>query len=405
MKNIKKTSYLWILTGLFLVVGCDPLADDINEIEKTTSIAKELIYTLTDDDYDTADDECGCSGFGNFGSEEDAAENIPIILADVFPGLGNGSSALVTYDIFNGSSPDLRGDSDERTVSDAEYDELGFSFGNFDDKSADLALWANTFVSGGSDGDYVDVTYEYFGGSGTDTTVDRVVYTVAYGWMYAFQVTQDMYDFFGESSSCYGVPDFSFDDEASGVLPVYLNEFMTLFIEEGDRLLVQFNYDNGEDCVDEDDVADALPEVIELSDPTEQDVILYIFSGGEWVEYGDGFQVTQNVLNLGHDGKKWVPDNTIKYTLGTDDFNSIATASSGTNSAGADSMNSFGNYDLTLWSSDEIFNTITARLVELFPTVEGQKYLVSYAVWRPGSGVDQLHVVWNGTAYVLVEDD
>ena len=45
--------------------------------------------------------------------------------------------------------------------------------------------------------------------------------------------------------------------------------------------------------------------------------------------------MTQNVLNLGHDGTEWVPDNTIKYTLGTDDFAAIATASSGTNSAGA----------------------------------------------------------------------
>ena len=395
MKNIKNTSYLWIVASLFLVVGCEsPLQDDIDEITRTASIQRELIYTLTDDDYAVADDECGCSGFGNFSSEDDAANYIPVALAAAFPGLGEGSSALVTYDIFNGSSPDLRGDFDERTVTDDEYDALGFSFGNFDDKNADLALWANTFVSGGSDGDFIDVTYEFFGGGGTNTTVDRVVFTVAYGWMYAFPVSQEMYDFTGESDNCFGVPDYSFDGEASDVLPIYLNEFMTLFINEGDRLLIQFNYDNGDDC-------DAGPPII---DPTEQDVILYIFSGGEWIEYGDGFQITQNELSFGHDGNSWVPDNTIKYTLGTDDYSSIATAYSGTNSAGSDSMGSFGNYDLTLWSTDEIFDSITARLVELFPTQEGQKYLVSYAVWRPGSGTDELHVVYENGEYVICTD-
>ena len=96
-----------------------------------------------------------------------------------------------------------------------------------------------------------------------------------------------------------------------------------------------------------------------------------------------------------------VIDNTIKYTLGPDDFSSIAEAFAGINSAGSDSMSDFGNYDLTLWSSDQIFESITARLLEIFPAVEGQKYNVSYSVWRPGSGVDEIKVIYDGSAYVL----
>ena len=68
MKNIRIKSYLMALATLFLVFACDndPLKDDIERIVATTSVQKEVTYTLTDDDYDTADDFCSCSGFGNF---------------------------------------------------------------------------------------------------------------------------------------------------------------------------------------------------------------------------------------------------------------------------------------------------------------------------------------------------
>ena len=87
-----------------------------------------------------------------------------------------------------------------------------------------------------------------------------------------------------------------------------------------------------------------------------------------------------------------------------DDYQAIVTAYASTNPDGADSMDSFGNYDIQLWSSTEIFESITTRLETLFgPIPAGQKYLVSYAVWKPGADIFELHVIYDGAEWSLVE--
>ncbi len=126
----------------------------------------------------------------------------------------------------------------------------------------------------------------------------------------------------------------------------------------------------------------------------------YTFTNGEWLEYQS---VIETTFGFGHDGLVWQPDNTIKYNLGTDDYTSIADAYASINSDGSASMAQYGNFDISLWSSDQIFESVTTRLVEIFPTVVDQKYLVTYATWEPGSGTGSIHVIWDGTAYVLVE--
>lgn len=384
----------------FALFGCDPLEDEINQVNDDFAYVEDIVITLTDDDYEIADDACDCAGFGSFSSEDDAKVGIAAVLAANYPALGEGSSAIVTYDRFNGSSPDLRGTYTEFTVPDADYDLFhgfdGFdNFGNPDQEVVDYVNWKG-FT--GEDGDYMDVTFDYFQGGFFPGAVSRIVYTVAYGWQYAWILTDEVYDFFGESSSCFGVPDFSFDDEASEKLHIYLNEFMSIFAEEGDKLVVQFNYDNGDDC--NDDIAEG-----PIVDPTEQDVILYIYDGNEWLIYGDAFQTTQATISFGHDGIVWVPDNTIKYSLASDDYAAIAAAYEATNGGGSASMASFGNYDLSLWSSDQIFDSITARLLDIsgIMKVDGQKYLVSYSTWEPGAGTGTVHVIYEGGAFVLVE--
>ncbi|MEQ9403661.1 MAG: hypothetical protein RIM99_08765 [Cyclobacteriaceae bacterium] len=384
MKKINLKSYLLVLVSFFLVLSCgDPLEDEINAINETVSISKDITYTLVDDDYEIADDACGCAGFGSFSSEDDVKENIPIILDEVFPGLGDGSSASVTYDFFNGSSPDLRGTYTQVTVPDGDYDLLnGFDgFDNFGNADEDVVEWVNWKGYEGEDGDYIDVTFAIFAaGNFTPDSVSRIVYTVAYGWMWAEPLPDDSYaDFFGESP-----PDFSFEDEGEDNIPFWL-KVNKVFAVEGDRALIQWNWDNGPG--------------------TSQSVALFIYSGGQWIEYGDIAQVTQETLNFGHDGTKWVADNTIKYTLGVDDWADIAAATLNSNPDGSASISSFGNFDLTLWTTDQIFDAITEQLPSIFPSPEaGQKYLISYAVWRPGSGTDTINIIWDGTAYSIISE-
>jgi len=372
MKAIYK---IGLIAFVLLAVACDPLEDEINSLDKT--ISDDFEYTLTDDDYETADDACGCARFGNFSSEDDVKANVPIILTDVFPALGNGSSAIITYKFFNGSSPDLRGTYTVVTVPAQDYLDLGFSFGNFGNVDNDVAEWANWKYPNAEDGDYADVTFDYFsGGVFTGGATSRVVYTVAYGWQYAMILPDEVYgDFFGES----GI-DFSNSDEGEEKMPVYLNyllstadEFNTIVVEEGQTIVVQYNFD------------DRFTDPDNPGDPNVPDVALYIFDGTEWLLYNDHFQNTTESLSFGHDGTVWVPDNTIKYTFTAADFVVAGDEANGLgNAAARDNLNNFGNFG-TQWSHEEIVGAINFVLKMNFPSNEvGQKYVVTYNTFPAG---------------------
>lgn len=370
-----KKIYLIFIT-LFLAWACNPLEDEVSTVEEAAKVPSlDFEYTLTEDDYDVADDACSCAGFGNFSSDDDVRTYIPVVLSEAFPAVGGGSSAIVHYDFFNGSSPDIRGTQQSFTVTAAEYDALGFGFGNFSDLAEDVPVYADFKVGAGSDGDYLDVTHEFFDGS-VSTVTTRVVWVVANNaWVWAEPLPDDSYaDFFNESP-----PDFSFEDEGEDNIPFWLKA-TKIFAVDGDQALIQWNWDNGPG--------------------TSQSVALYTFTNGEWIEYGDFGQITQETLNFGHNGTVWEPDNTIKYTLTGSDYAAISAAYAGSNPQGSDSMDNFGNYDIGLWSGAEIFESITTRLLEVFPgTAAGQKYLVSYAVWKPGADVFTINVIYDGSAW------
>ncbi|MTI38774.1 hypothetical protein [Fulvivirga lutimaris] len=387
MKNIKV--YMIMLAAVaMLSTACDPLEDDIDEIKQQRVDVKDLVYTLTDDDYDISDEVCECSGFGNFSSEDDVKEGIPVILNTVFPALGKGSTAAVTYDFYNGSSPDLRRDYFQYTVSDAEYEELGYNFGNFDDLSNDLPKYAQFKNPDAGDGRYMDVTHDYYNGSFTETdVVSRVVYTVAYGWQYAFILPDEAYgDFFNES----GI-DFSTASEGRERIPVYLNENRSLFVEEGETLVVQYNFDDRFT-----DGGSGLPNV--------PDVGLFIFSNGEWLLYNDYFQTTAETLSFGHDGTTWVPDNTIKYTFTAADFAVAGDEANGLgNAAARDNLRTFGNFG-TQWSREEVIEAIAFVLKLNFGDAEvGQKYLVTYNTY-PAGDLEALFILDASGEYVEVTE-
>ena len=252
MKNIK---LIIGLLAIAVVWSCDPLEDDIDKINEDFAFSDEVVFTLDSDDYETADDACDCARFGSFSSEDDAKVGVAAVLGSKFEGLGAGSSAIVTYKFFNGSSPDLNGTNTVVTVPSEDYDLLnGYDgFDNFGNPDSDVVEWVNWKGYEGEDGDYIDVTFDYYQGGFYPNAVSRIIYTVAYGWQYTWIAPQEVYDFFGESSTEFpddsGIytPDFSFDDEASEKMHIYLNEFNSLFAENGDILAVQFNFDNGAD--------------------------------------------------------------------------------------------------------------------------------------------------------------
>lgn len=388
MKNIKIISIFFLA---FIAWGCDPLDEEIKKMREETA-ANEFVYiqdvehTLTDDDYDFLD--VGSS----FRSEEDVKIKVPVLLSELYPYLGKNSSALVHYKYYNGSGPDLRGTHTEFTIPSEDYDLFhGYDgFDNLGNPDQDVVDYVNWKGFEGEDGDYIDVTFDYYNNGFHGGAVSRIVYTVAYGWQYAWPVPDEAYDAFGESKSCFGVYDFSYHDEAASVMHHYLNEYKTFLHEEGDVLVVQYNFDNGDDC--NDDIANG-----PLVDPTEQDVVMYVFNGSEWKAYYDaGFQVTEETLNFGHDGTTWVPDNTIKYTVTADDGAEIGGHSELANAAAITNIAQYKNFG-TDWTHEEIVVAIDFILKLRFPASEvGQKFFVTYNTYPDGDKTISLILDANG---------
>lgn len=374
MKNINFLLGL-ILLGAFS--ACNEIDDVYDELDaEQGGLVRIEEYTLTEDDYDLVE-----KSFGNFNNDDEAKELVPTVLNDVFPYLGVGSTVFATYDIYNGSSPYYSNQLADVTVSDAEYDALGYGFGNFDDKDADLPNYASFKFPDASTGDYVDVTHDYYNGGFTESdVVTRVVYTAPYGWVKVTELDSDLYqDFFNEVFS-----NFSSSDEAEEKIPAYLNTLSFSesgdTFEEGDALLIQYIYYDGG--------------VIE-------DIAHFTFDGSDWLLYGDAYQVTSSTLQFAREETTWVPDNTIAYTLGFEDWQSIGNAWLDRNQAGAESALQYGNFDITLWSDSQRFEAITERLAIVYPNPEdGQKYKVTYATWEPGNGTRTLDLIYQGGEYV-----
>ncbi|MFY0607125.1 MAG: choice-of-anchor J domain-containing protein [Cyclobacteriaceae bacterium] len=168
---------------------------------------------------------------------------------------------------------------------------------------------------------------------------------------------------------------FSSSTSPDTYLPTFLSSKYP-YAAEGDELTVLYKYFNG-------------------STVTRGDI--YTYTGGSWV-------VSDVNLSFGFDGNSWVPDNTIKLALGFTDYQAIGEAFATSNSDGSESILRFGNFDIGLWSNDEIFDAITSRLEVLYPgTEEGQKYLVTYDTWEPGNSTRDLYVIFEGGMYSVFE--
>ncbi len=557
---MKFLNILSIIIVLVIIQACNPLEDDINDLDIPTTVSADLKITLTGDDYDFVD-----QGFGNFSSEDDARELIPLILTENYPALGEGASALVTYDLFRGSATNLGmyTGADSYEVSETDY-------ASVDSDAGDAGFFNNTITAGDNipgildanisspvDSDLVAVTYEYasieysdisgseiysedfegiadlsgfdtysiegaeswflymssspyyaarmsgFSGGSPQPNVDWLILpeidltgfseaslklaqvinfcdVCVIGTDVAVKISTD-YD--GNDPLIATWTDLNLDQWPAGDSYDIINSEVSLadyadqkvfiafyyrstvdhaaqwrlvniLVEQGDAIETvtknEFyrssgsshgweavgdgvyylssadydamgapgNFNNFSSSVPADNY---LPAFLMINYPFAQEeeeiyIIykyfsssagevqtrgdLYTFIEGNWSRYQS---VIAQSLSFGHNGTTWVPDNTIKYSLKSDDYTAIAAAYESINPAGSSSMANFGNYDVGLWSEEERLGSIGGRLIEIFPTVEGQKYLVSYDTWEPGAGVRSLHVIYMGGAYVEVE--
>ena len=367
---MKYFNIFFAVFAVILIQACNPLEDILDELDVPNTVVADLDITLTEDDYDLVG-----QGFGNFSSEDDAKTLIPEILSENYPQLGKGSSAQVTYDLYD---PIRINNEYADTLTSDDYAALGFTYGNLSSVANIASAIEYKFPDAGEN-DVVTLTYEWYcGGCPDQGTLTSKVANYGGRWYVSYVPTRDDYTFMGQS-----YPNFESRTTARERIAYVLSDRYP-FAEAGDirTAVFTYTYTDGGDRFYEDFL------------------VVLEFDGTSWVPFQD---VVQSTLQLGHDGSKWVPDNTIKYSLTADDYAAIAAAWESTNPSGANSVSTYGNFDLGLWTSDQILSAIGMRLLDLFPAVEGQKYLVSYDTWEPGAGVRDLHVIYQGGAYVEVQ--
>lgn len=365
------------------LVGCDPLDEIFQDIDaNAVPISGDVELELTDEDYD----DLGLN-FPNFGSEDQAKELIPGLLDEKFPALKDNSSAIVTYDLFFPKR-------DERSliryeVTDQDYDDLGHRFGNFDRESEIFEFLEWKYPSP-ADRTLVSLTYEFFNGSVNEFNNGYLFINGAWEMMLGF--TDDEYTLMGE-----GFPNFSSEDEAVAKIPIFLKDKLKFeTYEAGDIIGTMYKlFVTDVDDIDGDGRTD---------DRTTYSYVKYfIFDGAEWAEYNN---VITQVLQFGHDGTTWVPDNTIKYTLTGEDVALIESSFIEKYPGPADNVGFFGSFDRrsgssNFWSDDMLLEAFNVVLDTRNPGAEdGQKYILTFVVYTGSTGNETKAVIKEGGVWI-----
>ncbi len=314
-------------------------------------------YEITNNDYDLIGTELGDeypgpagnaaqynsfdvrSSSGNYWSEDMILEAINVVLNERFPFEDEGAQFDITYDIYNGSVSTVM---ESVVLADGEY---------VIDESSSVSTIMETSVFAKANGNW-----------GTPYTLENEDYT-AMGQSY---------------------PNFDDQDEALYKIAIFLGmEFP--YAEEGDLIPVAYDFYSGS---------------------TNTRFANFIFESGE-------FQYVPNVmeetLQFASDGETWVPDNTIVYSLKPSDYALIGEVLAETYPDPAWSVGNYNNFDRrdgnrNYWSKEMLVEAMNVVLNNLQPNAEeGQKYVVSFAIYNGSAGTESLRLIKQGDEWVLNE--
>ena len=380
-----------MIIGFVLVMACDPMKDVYEELDKNpSSISSDLDFTLEDDDYELSGIE-SAEKYKSFSTIDDAKEGIPNILDSKYPQLGAPSSALVRYDLYQGSVKypydDYEADyGDEVTnpipvyeVTQDDYDTVlgDGNYGSFGSLS-EIRDFLNYKYPDAWDNSGAILTYMYYAGSTTEKTETFSKHYEVWYDQRVLSAEDGDYDYMLRTGKDY----FSNQDEAEEKIPVWLNPQFP-YAKAGDRYLVQYLWRDYDDDRKE-----------------KEQLVLSSFNGEGWEMIGS---IIEAQLQLGHNGSNWVPDNTIKYSMTSADYTAVSEAFASSNPEGSESMAKYGNYDTGFWTAEEITESIGGVLKSNFPgSEEGQKYLVFYSVYTGASQTWTEHLILSGGEYVPV---
>ena len=375
--TMKKIIFYLMILGI-AVTGCNPLDDIYDDIDANESvIVGDVVYTLTEDDYDALE-----KSFGNFDDEEEAKVLIPGLLDEKYPVWGLGSSAVVTFDLYAPKREERSLIRYTVTIEDYDANPETERFNNFDDEDQ-IIDFLNVKYPSPADRTLVSLTYAFFDG-GVNTLNNGFLY-INDGWEMILGFTDDEYEAMGE-----GFPNFSSEDEAIAKIPIFLKDkFKFETKEAGDIEAIMYKlFTTDVDDLDGDGRVD---------DRTTYSYVKYfVFDGANWSEYND---VISSTIQFGHDGSTWVPDNTIKYALTTDDVAFISNALIETYPGPADNVGFFGSFDRrsgsgNFWNDDMLLEAFNLLLDNNNPSAEeGQKYVLTFVVFTGSVGTETKSVI------------
>ena len=363
---MKKIIYLFAAITIAFT-ACTPLEDIYDELDAQgeAPIVGDVIYTLTEEDYTKELDKGGYLGFSfpNFNSEDQAKEMLPFFLENTYPVFGEGSSAIITYKLYNKKNDEKS--LETYTVTNDDYDAGGHSYGNFS-RSSHITDFLDTKYPNPANRLLVSLTYKYY--SGSVATLNNGFLYLDGAWEMITGFTDDEYEAMGE-----GYSNFSSEDEAFEKVPVFLKD--------------KFKFE-GKVAGD----IEGIMYKLYVDGTTKSFVAYFIFDGENWSKYNNTIDKT---LQLGFENGAWAPDNTIKYTLTAADYDLVGNGR-------------YGNFDVRAGKDEE---TVEARLAKINtillnnnPTAqEGQKYVVSYAIYNGSNAVWTMKVIKEGDAYILNE--
>lgn len=370
---MKKLTYLFVVMLGLALVACNPMDDIHAEIDADESaITGDAVFTMSDDDYDALS-----LGYGNFNNVDDAKSMIPDLLSDKYPVWGKGSSATVTFNVYSPLRTERSLKVYEVTTADYDANPDTARFNNFDEMSQ-IYDFLDTKYPNPSSRLLVSLTYKFYDGGVSELNNGFLYNDDKWNLIQGF--TDDEYEAMGE-----GYPNFSSEEEAEEKIPLYLKEkYYFKNRSAGDIESIMYKlYVTDVDDVDGDG---------RTNDRTTYSYVsYYVFDGTDWAPYGNEIQET---VQFGHDGDKWVPDNTIKYRLNGADVALISSSFMTKYPGPADNVGFFGSFDRrsgssNYWSDAMLLEAFNVLLDDKSPNAEeGQKYVLTFVVYT-GSTVDE----------------
>jgi len=373
---MKKIIYILVILGIGLVSCERSLDDTFDELELDRTVSGDIQITLTEEDYTGKIEDGGLDlRFPNFNSVDQAKQLIAGLLADRYPVLKDESTALVTYALF---APERR----EKSlivyeVTNDDYDALELRFPNFS-RDSHIEDFLELKYPSPSDRTLLSLTYDYFA-SGSVNELNNGFLFLDGAWKNVIGFTDEEYATMGER-----FPNFSSEEAATEKIAIILKDKLKFGgYKAGDIEATMYKlFVTDEEDVDGDGRTD---------DKTTYSYVKYfIFDGTNWSEYNN---VISQQLQFGHDGEKWVPDNTIKYTLTAADYDLVDNGF-------------FDNFDIRKGKSEEEIEARIAKintiLLNNFPDdEEGQKYIVTYNVFSGSNGILSIKLIKKNGVYII----